>query len=199
MLGIGKHNRTGAGDPVSVAKVTGLFVIGAALISAIPTSINLLSHPADEPKSSTTAAPTATSVPGTPGSGLRFSPLVNGKLTVSGSTQKDVVGVYVVIGPKTAGGYDLGCGNVVDQQWQAEVATDASWPNYPLVTVPAYGACTGGKGAHPLGFAIQATEPVTPTPPPGQVVDCTKQYGPSCLSGPGFGAPTTYQPNQPNQ
>jgi hypothetical protein len=84
----------------------------------------------------------------------------------------------------------------MDQQWQAEVATDALWPTYPLVTVPAYGSCVGGNGARPLGFAIQGTDATTSTPPPGQVVDCTKQYGPSCLSGPGFGAPTTYQPTQ---
>jgi hypothetical protein len=193
MFGIGKRDSAGAGDPVSVAKVTGLFVIGAALIGAIPTSITLLSRQTDE----STSATTTTSLVGAPNSGLRFGPLTNGKMTVSGSAPKDVAGMYVVIGPKSSGVYDLGCGNVVDEHWQADVATDASWTNYPLVTVPAYGPCGGAKGVTTLGYAIPMTEPsTTPAPPPGQVVDCTKQFGPSCLTGPGFGTPTTYQPNQ---
>jgi hypothetical protein len=202
VVGIGKRKRTGASDAVSVAKITGLFVIGAAIITAIPTSISLLSHETvdTKPPPPTTAppTPTATSVSnGGPDTGLRFGPLTNGKLPVSGSAQKDVMGVYVVIGPKSSsGGYDTGCGNVVNQQWQAEVPTDASWPNYPLVTVPAYGPCVGTTSAKPLKFTFQGTESTTPPPPPGQILDCAKQYGPSCFSGPDFGPPTTYQPNQ---
>jgi hypothetical protein len=105
--------------------------------------------------------------------------------------------MYVMIGPKPLGGYDTGCGNVTDQRWQAQVATDASWPNYPLVTVPAYGSCVSTTGASALKFTFQGTgTTTTPPPTPGQILDCTKQYGPSCLTGPGFGSPTTYQPNQ---
>lgn len=202
MVGIGKHKRTGASDAVSVAKITGLFAIAAAIITAIPTSINLLSHETvdNKPPPTTTAppAPTATNVPnGGPETVLRFGTLTNGKLPVSGFAQKDVMGVYVMIGPKSsAGGYDTGCGNVVNQQWQAEVPTDASWPNYPLATVPAYGPCVGTTTAKPLTFTFQGTESTTQPPPPGQILDCTKQNGPSCLSGPGFGPPTIYQPNQ---
>jgi hypothetical protein len=202
MVGIGKHKRTGAGDSLSVAKVTGLFAVGAAIIGAIPTSISLLSHETvvSEPPPPTTAAPTPTATSlsnGAPDTGLRFSPLINGKLTVSGSAQKDVIGMYVVIGPKSSsGGYDTGCGNVVNQRWQAEVATDASWPNYPLVTVPAYGSCVDATSASALKFTFQGTEPTTPPPPPHQILDCAKQNGPSCFKGPGFGPPTIYQPNQ---
>jgi hypothetical protein len=198
MFGIGKHNRAGSGDnTLSVAKISGLFVVGAALITTIPTSISLLSHDTNPPPTTAVAAPTTTSLSnGAPDTGLRFSPLTNGKLTVSGSAQKDVVGMYVMIGPKPLGGYDTGCGNVADGRWQADVSTDASWPKYPMVTVPAYGACVGATSARPLNFTFQGSETTTPSLPPGQILDCTKQSGPSCLNGPGFGPPTTYQPNQ---
>jgi hypothetical protein len=198
MFGIGKHNRAGSGDnPLSVAKISGLFVVGAALITTIPTSISLLSHDTNPPLTTAVATPTTTSLSnGAPDTGLRFSPLTNGKLTVSGSAQKDVVGMYVMIGPKPLGGYDTGCGNVADGRWQAEVSTDASWPKYPMVTVPAYGSCIGATSARPLNFTFQGSETTTPSLPPGQILDCTKQNGPSCLTGPGFGPPTTYQPNQ---
>jgi hypothetical protein len=200
MFGIGEHKRVGAGDnPVSVAKISGLFLVGAALIGAIPTSISLLSvDTKDPPLTNTTTAPTATSLAtGGPDTGLRFSPLTNGKLTVSGSAQKDIIGMYVMIGPKPLGGFDTGCGNVADGRWQAEISTDASWPKYPLVTVPAYGSCIGTTSARPLDFTFQGTTgSTTPPPPAGQILDCTKQNGPSCLTGPEFGPPTTYQPNQ---
>ena len=101
MFGIGEHKRAGAGDnPVSVAKISGLFLVGAALIGAIPTSISLLSvDTKDPPLTNATTTPTATSLAnGGPDTGLRFSPLTNGKLTVSGSAQKDIIGMYVMIG-----------------------------------------------------------------------------------------------------
>lgn len=115
-FGIGGHKRAGAGDnPVSVAKISGLCVVVAALIGVVPTSISLLSH--DEidkpPLTNAVTTPTTTSLSTAgPDTGLTFSPLTNEKLTVSGSAQKDVVGMYVVIGPKPLGGYDTGCGNV---------------------------------------------------------------------------------------
>ncbi|ORV49083.1 hypothetical protein AWC05_02610 [Mycobacterium florentinum] len=139
---------------------------------------------------------TTTSVPTVPGSGITLGPLKNGKLTVSGSAQKGVVGMWVSIGPKPPGGYDTGCGTVTDGRWQVEVATDPSWQKYPLTTVPAYGSCAGAGGATGLKFTFQEPATTTPPPPPGQVLDCTRQFGPSCLTGPGFGPATTYQPNQ---
>lgn len=197
MLGIGKHNRSGAGDNTLLlaAKISGLFVVGAAIISAIPPSINLLSSHDTPVPVNQTASTTTTSSNGRPGTGLTLGPLANGKLSVAGSAQKDVLGMWVVIGPKPLGGYDTGCGNVADGRWQAQVSTDPSWPNYPLTTVPAYGSCASAGSAAGLKFTLQGTETTTPTPPPGQVLDCTRQFGPSCLTGPGFGPATTYQPN----
>ncbi|MEM6106622.1 hypothetical protein AAHS21_10210 [Mycobacterium sp. 050272] len=199
MLGIGRHNGNGAGDSVArAAKITGLFALCAAVVSAIPPSINLLSSDKQPPSLTNPAtAPTTTTLAKVPDSGLTFGPLKNGKLTVSGSAQRDVVGMYVMIGPKPPGGYDTGCGVVTDGHWQVEVPTDPSWPKYPLMTVPAYGSCAGAGSATGLNFAFQRTATTTtPTPPPGQILDCTKQNGPSCLTGPGFGPPTVYQPNQ---
>jgi hypothetical protein len=200
------HKRTVAGDPVRVAKIAGLFAIGAAMIGAIPTSISLLSHETVDskpppPTIAATPTPTATSLSnGAPDTGLRFSPVNNGKLTVSGSAQKDVIGMYVVIGPKSSsGGYDTGCGNVVNQHWQAEVATDESWPKYPLVTIPAFSSCVGAASEareSVFKFTFQGTGPTTsPPPPPDRILHCAKQNGPSCFKGPGFGPPTTFQPN----
>ncbi|OBK45507.1 hypothetical protein A5655_11765 [Mycobacterium sp. 1081908.1] len=105
--------------------------------------------------------------------------------------------MYVLIGPKPSGGYDTGCGNVVDQQWQVEVATDSSWQKYPLQTFPAYRACDRSTRAIAQKFTFQGTEPTTtPAPVPADVLKCAAQFGPSCFDGPNFGPPTVYQPNQ---
>jgi hypothetical protein len=131
--------------------------------------------------------------------GLKFSPILDGKLTVSGSAQKDVNGMYVLIGPKPSGRFDVGCGNVlVNRQWQAEVATDPSWQKYPLRTIAAYGSCPGATTlASAFKFTFQPPEPTTsPPPPPDQILDCAVQFGPNCFTGPGFGPPSVYQPSQ---
>jgi hypothetical protein len=193
-------------DPISATKIGGIAValittVGGIIV-AVVNQIGSVDAKVDIPKETTasngptptiSAASTVTPLD----AGLRFSPIINGKLTVSGSAQKDVNGMYVVIGPKPSGTYDTGCGNVVNQHWQAEVATDQSWQKYTLATVPAYGSCVGATStsaysASAYEFTFQGTEPTTPPPPPDQVLDCAKQHGPSCFNGPGFGPPTTY-------
>jgi hypothetical protein len=193
----------GPGSTVSGAKLGVYGGIATALITTVGGIIvAVMNRPVDPvPPGST---PTTVSTPTiSAGAGLSFSPVINGKLTVSGSAQKDVNGMYVVIGPKPSGGYDTGCGNVVNQHWQAEVATDPSWQQYPLVTVPYYGsscvATSAGASAYNASaykFTFQGTGPTTPPPPPDQNLDCAAQHGPSCLNGPGFGPPSTYQPNR---
>lgn len=188
------------GHSSSATTVIGFIGSAAALITAVGGFIALADNifdPKDPPP--VTAAPTTTSLPaGGPGTGLKFSPLTDGKLTVSGSAQNDVAGMYVFIGPKsTEGGYDFGCGDVVNQKWEVEVATDGSWPSYPLETKPAYGSCPGAARASALAFGLPRNEPPPPPPPsPDQTTECLKLYGPNCLSGPGFGPPTTYTPDQ---
>lgn len=180
------------GDSVSVAKL-GLFgTIGAAVIGAVTTLVVSTSNHNDAP----TSGPTSTVSSEALGAGLSFGPVINGTLTVSGSAQKDVNGMYVVIGPKPSGRYDAGYGNVVNEHWQAEVATDPSWQQYPVVTIPYYGSTGGAARPNAYRFNLQGFEPSTaPPPPPDQKLECAAQQGPSCLSGPGFGPPSTYQPN----
>ncbi len=103
MFGIGGHKRAGAGDnPVSVAKIWGLLRGRCGTHRRGPDL-----HQFAQPRRDRPAAVTTTSLStGRPDTGLTFSPLTNGKLTVSGSAQKDVVGMYVVIGPKPLGRYD---------------------------------------------------------------------------------------------
>jgi len=190
------------GDPISATKIGGIAValittVGGIIVAVVNQIGSVDIAKVDIAKETTVSngpTPTiSTASNGAPDTGLRFSPIINGKLTVSGSAQKDVIGMYVVIGPKPSGGYDTGCGNVVNQRWQAEVATDPSWQKYPLATVPAYGSCVGATSASALKFTFQGTEPTTPPPPPpDQILDCAKQHGPSCFNGPGFGPPTTY-------
>jgi len=180
-------------DPVSVAKL-GLFgTIGAAIIGAATTLVVQMSNH-DEASNSgpISAASSETPMSG----GLSFSPVINGTLTVSGSAQKDVNGMYVVIGPKPSGRYDTGYGNVVNEHWQAQVATDPSWQQYPVVTIPYYGSNPSAARPSAYKLTLQGFDPTTPPPPPpDQKLECAAQQGPSCLSGPGFGPPSTYQPN----
>jgi hypothetical protein len=186
----------GPGSTVSGAKLGVYGGIATALITTVGGIIvAVMNRPVDPvPPGST---PTTVSTPTiSAGAGLSFSPVINGKLTVSGSAQKDVNGIYVVIGPKASGQYDTGYGNVVNQQWQAEVPTDPSWQQYPLVTIPYYGSSGVARSASAYKFTFQGTEPTTPpAPPPHQILDCAAQHGPSCFNGPGFGPPSPYHPN----
>jgi hypothetical protein len=188
----------GPDQSLSAARITAYSGVAVALIGLTGGVIHLVGDDGGRSMPVTsavaTSAPTTTSLKGTPDTGLRFSPLVDGKLVVSGSTVNDATGMYVVIGPKSSGGYDTGCGNVVDQRWQTEVTTDASWPNYPLVTVPAYGSCVGTTKASAYRFTFQDSATTTPSAP--YPADCVRLYGASCFTGPGYGPPTTYQPRQ---
>src|SRR5882757_5722609 len=91
------------GDSVSAARITAYCGVVIALITTIGgiASLVLNRNSVDSKgpltaaitSAAITSAPTATSLPnGAPDTGLRFSPLINGKLTVSGSTLNDVTG-----------------------------------------------------------------------------------------------------------
>jgi hypothetical protein len=145
-----------------------------------------------------------------------------GGVSVSGVAEKYVSAVFVVIGPKPSGGYWYGQANVSDQHWQADVATDPPWENYSIWASywPDAGAHPSAPKA-PSGPAVQAAAPAsrplpetttpraldfkippeptattTPPPIPQELVNCAVQFGPSCFTGPGFGAPSVYQPKQ---
>jgi hypothetical protein len=183
----------------TIGGITGLVLTRNSSDSGGPPTVPTTSVPMTS-AAAITQTPTTTSLAnGARNTGLRFSPLTNGKLTVSGSADKDVIGMWVMIGPKSSPDvrYDAGCGNVVNGLWQTEVTTDASWQNYPLVTQPTYDSCVVATSASAFKFTFQLPGTTTvPPPSPDQILDCVKQNGPSCFSGPGFGPPTTYEPNQ---
>jgi hypothetical protein len=217
----------GPGDSVSAAKLTLYGSIGTALIGAVSAIIvqvvvnhdNVSTVSKGSPP--TTITPTASQVSDR-SSANQFVISATGEVTVSGSAQEDVNGMFVLIGPKPSGGYWAGYANVVNQQWQADVATDPPWQNYTIQAYPYHvpsGGAAQAPGAPPvpkatsepavapagrlvsettgqsaLKFTFQGTDPTTtPPPPPDQIVDCAVQFGPSCFNGPGFGPPSVYK------
>lgn len=87
------------------------------------------------------------------------------EVTVTGSAEKYVDRVVVLIGPRQSGG----------QYWarQRECIQPASYFTFQQST---------------------PTPTPTPTPPGGSIVSCAEQYGDSCFNGPGWGPPSVYQP-----
>ncbi len=217
------------GDSVPAAKLTLYGSIGTALIGAVSAIIvQVVNHDnvstVSKGSPPTTITPTA-SQESDRGSANQFVISGTGDVTVSGSAQQDVNGMFVLIGPKPSGGYWAGYGKVLNQQWQADVATDPPWQNYTITAYPYFGPSGGAPpGAPPvpkatsepavpavapagrlvsettrqtaLKFAFQTEPPTPPPPPPDQLVDCAEQFGPSCFTGPGFGPPSVYQPKQ---
>jgi hypothetical protein len=212
---------------VSAAKLTLYGSIGTALIGAVSAIIvQMVNHDNVSPVSNgtppTNITPTARQVSD------RGSAVISGTgdVTVSGSAQQDVNGMFVLIGPRPSGGYWVGYANVVNQHWQANVATEPPWQNYTIEAYPYFGPSGGAPpGAPPvpkatsepavpavapggrlvsettsqtaLKFTFQTPGPTTPPPPPpDQIVDCAVQFGPSCFTGPGFGPPSVYQSKQ---
>jgi hypothetical protein len=120
------------------------------------------------------------------------------EVKVWGHADKDVDGVFVLVGPKpSAAGYWPAFTNVFNQQWEADVATEPQIsPGYKIWAIPH----TPGGGApsqSPVKFTFQ-NDPPTPTPPrpPDPIMNCAAQHGPDCFTGPGWGPPSVYQPNQ---
>ncbi len=195
-------------DSVSAAKITAYGGVGVALIGAIAAAITGVVGHDNGPVStgSTQAAITPTPTTITPtasqksdrGSADQFVISGTGDVTVSGSAQQDVNGMFVLIGPKPSGGYWVGYANVLNQRWQADVATDPPWQNYTIRAYPYFGTSGGATRPTGLKFTFQGTEPTTPPPPPptNQIVNCAEQFGPNCFNGPGFGPPSVYQSNQ---
>ena len=149
----------GSSDPVSVAKLGLYGTIGTAIIGAVTTIfIGVLSHT----KGSATVAeepPPTTNVAVSQKSDLVSFNNVQwngGRVTVSGVVEKDVhaPAVVVAVGPKPSGGYWFGYGNVLNQHWQADVATDGSSENYAISAAYYYGLPGGASPA-----------PGAPTPP----------------------------------
>ena len=203
-------------DPVSVAKLGLYGTIGTAIIGAVTTTVIGVLNVHDSAPVAKEPPPTAVS---------HKSDLVsfnkvqwNGdRVTVAGVAEKDVdaPAVVVAIGPKPSGGYWFGYGNVSNQQWQADVATDVPGEKYGISAAYYYGLpggaapAPGAPAVAPAGwlvsgttrqsalkFAFQPEPPTPPPPPPDSLVNCVEKFGPSCFTGPGFGPSSVYQPTQ---
>lgn len=189
------------GGSLSATKLKIYGGIATTLIGSVagPIIVGLVNHhdgvegSVSEP---TTITPTASQVSDR-GSADQFVISGTGDVTVSGSARQDVNGMFVLIGPKPSGGYWVGYGNVLNQHWQADVATDPPWQNYTVQVYPYSGSGDSATSPNAFKFTFQGTEPTTPPPPPtNQIVNCAEQFGPNCFNGRGFGPPSVYQPNQ---
>jgi hypothetical protein len=203
------------GDPVlSAAKVTAYGTVGAAVIAMVGAIIVARSNDHSSPpvatpiaSSSVTASKvsttwtTMTPTPVSPGSdqGLVDKYAINDSGTevkVWGHADKNVDGVFVLIGPKPVGFWP-GFTNVFNQQWEADVPTDPQIsPGYKIWAYP-HTPSGGAASPNALKFTFQATGSTTTPPlPPDQLKNCAAQHGPDCFTGPGWGPPSVYQPNQ---
>jgi hypothetical protein len=194
----------GPGDSWSAAKLGLYGGIITALITAVGGIIGaVVNHPGSSrinssiESTATTIVPTSLSQVSDRGT---YDKLVYNEsgVTVYGHTESNVDGVFVLVGPKPSGGYWSGFGAVFNQHWQADVATQEKIQpdEYPVTT---YYHRSGGGAARPSAFKItfEATTPTTVPPlPTDQIVNCAKQFGPSCFTGPEWGPPSVYQPNQ---
>ena len=172
----------GSSDPVSVAKLGLYGTIGTAIIGAVTTIfIGVLSHT----KGSATVAeesPPTTNVAVSQKSDLVSFNNVQwngGRVTVSGVVEKDVnaPAVVVAVGPKPSGGYWFGYGNVLNQHWQADVATDGSSEKYAISAAYYYGLPGGASpapGAPAPPEPNATSEPAVPAvAPAGRLVSET--------------------------
>jgi hypothetical protein len=206
------HAHDTGNSALSAAKITAYGAVGAAIIGAAATTIVARSSGHSSPPlttptvSSSVAAskePTWTTVTPTPVSpgaeqGLVDKYAINDSGTevkVWGHADKNVDGVFVLVGPKPVGFWP-GFTTVFDQQWEADVPTEPQIsPGYKIWAYPH--TPTGGA-ARPNAFKFTFQDPgsTTPSPPPDQIMNCAAQHGPDCFNGPGWGPPSVYQPNQ---
>jgi hypothetical protein len=204
-IGADKRKGDGEGNSLSIAKMG---LIGAVVTAAAPIVIAVMhsdsSGGANSPGQTITPPPPQASAPGS------FDQVAinesGTEVTVTGSAEKDVDNVVVLIGPRQSGGqYWAASANVVNQQWKLVVATD---PHVPVpYQIKAYyrqhekgadyrqraGTAAIRSASY---FTFQQATPTptpNPTPPAGSIVNCAEKYGDSCFNGPGWGPPSIYQ------
>ena len=184
---------------VSVAKLGMIGTIGGAAVTAITTIVVGFTHDSGS-DSIKSAAQIATSTPDVPPppAGSFDQVTINGsgtEVTVSGSAEKGVDSVVVLIGPRQSGGqYWAASADVVNQHWTLAVATEPHVPE--PYQIKAYyrqqGAAPAAQGASYFTSPRPADTPTT-TPPPAPIVNCAEQFGDKCFNGPGWGPPSVYQ------
>jgi hypothetical protein len=198
-----KPKRGNENASVSVAKMSMIGTIGAAVVTAITTVILGVSHDGGSDSSKTPAQTFTPKLVNPSPLGSFDQVAINDsgtEVTISGSAEKGVDSVVVLIGPRQSGGqYWAASADVVNQQWKLAVATE---PHVPKpYEIKAYyrqqTAAPAAQGASYVLFPRPAETPTTtqPSQPPGPVVNCAEQYGDRCFDGPGWGPPSVYQSN----
>jgi hypothetical protein len=197
-----KPKRDGEGDSVSVAKMGMIGTIGGAVVTAITTIVLGVSHDGgtDTPKAAgQTFTPKVVS-PSPLGAVDQVAINQSGtEVTITGSAEKNVDSVVVLIGPRQSGGqYWAASANVVNQQWKLAVATDPHVPEPYEIRAYYRQQVEGAAGGAPIQGAAyfispRPAETPTTTPPPAPVVNCAEQFGDQCFNGPGWGPPSVYQ------
>ena len=200
-IGVDKRKRDGEGDSVSVAKMGMIGTIGAALVTAVTTMVVAVSHDNGSGGTGSTGQTITPSLVKASTLGSFDQVAINGsgtEVTVTGSAEKDVDSVVVLIGPRQSGGqYWAASANVFNQQWKLVVATEPHVPvSYEIRAY--YRQRAGGSAATQSAsyFAFQRTTPTPTPPPPGQEVNCAEQFGDSCFTGPGWGPPSVFRSDQ---
>jgi hypothetical protein len=151
-----------------------------------------------EPSTWTTITPTPVSQGSDQGPVDKYAINASGtEVKVWGHADRDADGMIVLIGPQPSGGFWPAFANVVNHQWQADVKTDPQISEgYKVWAIP-HTPSGGAPGQSPVKFTFQATGPTSTTPPPPPaIMNCAAQHGPDCFTGPGWGPPSVYQPNQ---
>ncbi len=193
-----KPKPDGEGDSVSVAKMGMIGTIGAAVVTAITTIVLGVTHDsgADSTKATGQTFTPKVDNPSPLGSLDQVAINPSGtEVTITGSAEKNVDSVVVLIGPRQSGGqYWAASANVVNQQWKLAVATDPHVPE-PYEIKAYYRQQVVGSAIQGASYLISPRPADTPTttPPPAPVVNCAEQYGDRCFTGPGWGPPSVYQ------
>ncbi|MGE2731721.1 hypothetical protein ACQI4F_19790 [Mycolicibacterium vaccae] len=188
------------GDVNAGGKLGLYSAIATALIGAMATiivgALNYISRPTPVPTTTaeTSLTPTETTSSDS-ASAYQFLIDDTGHVTVSGSAAPDVVGMYVLVGPKASGGYWGAYADVADEKWQAEVPTEPPWKNYRIEVHPALGPVRTTAAVQRSAFQMAAStqDPTVPPPPPDELLQCAEQYGARCFTGPQFAPPSIYE------
>src|ERR1700753_3751404 len=170
-----KPKRDSEGDSVSVAKMGMIGTIGGAVVTAITTIVLGVTHDSgsdtSKPAGQTFTPKVLTASP--LGSFDQVAINESGtEVTITGSAEKDVDSVVVLIGPRQSGGqYWAASASVVNQQWKLAVATEPHVPE-PYEIKAYYRQQVTPAPVHGVSYVISPRPAETPTTgaPPVPVV-----------------------------
>jgi hypothetical protein len=182
-----QDKQPGGHDSVSVARLTTIGTLGAAVITGIVTIVVQFGPPHDSEAKETP-------------SGISYDyagDYAKSEVAVNGSATDDVNEVAVLIGPRPFGGKYWGeTAKVVDGAWDVTVKTDPNLPKpYVIQAIPHFGHRNSALSANTIElYSIGPGDTSTsPSPSPQDPLQCAVQYGPSCFTGPGWGTPVIRQ------